>query len=234
MAHLVVLSMVVSMIGLGFWQLRRLDERRDRNALVEARTADAPVSLAAGLSNGDDIRFVQVEMAGSYTGESLFVDNRSINGAPGSWLATPFTSEGTTVLVIRGFLGRSAVLNATPESVAPASGELVITGSLQPGDRSGRFAQGRDGIAGISHPNVAAIADRFEIPMADAFVLLSAPAESEASPVPLPSLDEGSHLSYAVQWFLFSTIAAVGYGLILRRSAGNHMRSAPTTPEASE
>ena len=234
MAHLVVLSMVVGMIGLGLWQLRRLDERRDRNALVEARTADAPVPLAAGLNSGADIRFVQVEMTGSYTGDSLFVDNRSINGAPGSWLATPFTSEGTTVLVIRGFLGRAAVLNATPDSVAPPDGEITLTGSLQPGDRSGRFAQGREGIAGISHPNVEAIAERFDIPMANAFVLLSSPAEEDASPVPPPPLDEGSHFSYAIQWFLFATIAGVGYWLILRRSAGNQMKSVPQTLTPSE
>ena len=31
------------------------------------------------------------------------------------------------------------------------------------------------------------------------------------TPVPVPDLgDEGPHLSYAVQWFLFATIAAVG------------------------
>jgi cytochrome oxidase assembly protein ShyY1 len=35
--------------------------------------------------------------------------------------------------------------------------------------------------------------------------------------VPPPELDEGPHLSYAVQWFIFSAIAIVGYPLVLRR-----------------
>lgn len=35
--------------------------------------------------------------------------------------------------------------------------------------------------------------------------------------VPLPELSEGPHLSYAVQWFIFATIALVGYPLVLRR-----------------
>jgi cytochrome oxidase assembly protein ShyY1 len=39
------------------------------------------------------------------------------------------------------------------------------------------------------------------------------------TPVPLPPLDDGPHLSYAIQWFIFSTIALVGYPLILRRHA---------------
>ena len=34
-----------------------------------------------------------------------------------------------------------------------------------------------------------------------------------------PRLDEGPHFSYAIQWLIFTTIAAVGYPLILRRRA---------------
>ena len=34
-----------------------------------------------------------------------------------------------------------------------------------------------------------------------------------------PALDEGPHFSYAVQWFIFATVAIVGYPLILRRRA---------------
>jgi cytochrome oxidase assembly protein ShyY1 len=33
----------------------------------------------------------------------------------------------------------------------------------------------------------------------------------------LPELTEGSHLSYAVQWFIFTLIGLVGYPLVLRR-----------------
>ena len=36
-------------------------------------------------------------------------------------------------------------------------------------------------------------------------------------PVPPPELYEGPHLGYAAQWFIFSTIALVGYPIVLRR-----------------
>jgi len=60
-----------------------------------------------------------------------------------------------------------------------------------------------------------------------------------ATLVPLgpPEPDEGPHLGYAVQWFIFSTIAAVGYVLLLRKvaideaTAGRATPSAPTTTE---
>ena len=34
-----------------------------------------------------------------------------------------------------------------------------------------------------------------------------------------PQPEEGPHLAYAVQWFIFTTIAAGGYALLLRRVA---------------
>ena len=38
-------------------------------------------------------------------------------------------------------------------------------------------------------------------------------------PIPLlpPDLTEGPHLSYAVQWFIFMSIALIGYPLVLRK-----------------
>ena len=39
------------------------------------------------------------------------------------------------------------------------------------------------------------------------------------TPVPVPDLGDGPHLSYAVQWFLFAAVAVIGYPLLLRRQA---------------
>ena len=51
-------------------------------------------------------------------------------------------------------------------------------------------------------------------------------AEGPLYPVPPPPLSKGPHLSYAVQWFIFSVIALVGYPVILRRQAYGRDRSA--------
>ncbi|HEX5950122.1 MAG TPA: hypothetical protein VFZ96_03895, partial [Actinomycetota bacterium] len=47
------------------------------------------------------------------------------------------------------------------------------------------------------------------------------PAQDGDMPVvvPRPELDEGPHLSYAVQWFIFATIALVGFVVLARREA---------------
>ena len=54
------------------------------------------------------------------------------------------------------------------------------------------------------------------------YLLLAAqdpPPGALPEPVPPTETDDGPHLVYAVQWFLFTTIALVGYGAILRREA---------------
>jgi cytochrome oxidase assembly protein ShyY1 len=54
----------------------------------------------------------------------------------------------------------------------------------------------------------------------------SSPPEPEPFPEPVaaPELSEGSHLSYAVQWFVFATAVAVGWVLAVRRSARSQGR----------
>jgi cytochrome oxidase assembly protein ShyY1 len=37
--------------------------------------------------------------------------------------------------------------------------------------------------------------------------------------VPLPQIDEGQNISYAVQWILFALVAMVGWFVFLRREA---------------
>jgi len=36
----------------------------------------------------------------------------------------------------------------------------------------------------------------------------------------VPPLDEGPHLSYAIQWFAFATVALVGAGFVIRQARG--------------
>jgi cytochrome oxidase assembly protein ShyY1 len=59
-------------------------------------------------------------------------------------------------------------------------------------------------------------------------LIASAPPEVTDLPEPVatPDLSEGNHLSYAVQWFIFSIAVAVGWVLAVRRSIGTRRREA--------
>jgi cytochrome oxidase assembly protein ShyY1 len=52
------------------------------------------------------------------------------------------------------------------------------------------------------------------------------PVDENALPLllPEPEQDEGPHLSYAVQWFMFATVGAIGWPILLRRAAAEDER----------
>ena len=223
-SHVLVAFLVVMCVSLGFWQLRRHDERADQNAQVAARS-EAPVRDVGRLLSGDPdpetLRYRPVRAEGEYlAGADLLIDNRSNDGLPGAWVVTPLrTTDGTVVAVSRGFLGfDSGALDPPP---AP-TGSVTVTGTallfvdgcgIRSGDDGapvGASCLDRDAVRTLAGEPVAPIA----IQQAE-----SSGGDQGLVPVPLPEPDSGPHRSYAVQWFIFATIGLIGYPLVLRKVA---------------
>jgi surfeit locus 1 family protein len=242
LSHLLVVMLVVLMVNLGFWQLRRLDDKKERSALVEARmdepvlAVDELVPVGADADTIDAARFRQVEATGTYDAEAtVVVRNRSQDGQAGGWVVTPLTlAGGEQVGIIRGFAGLDGE-GRTPQP-APPEGRVTVTGLAMDPDRLGGTA-GRDldplveadGVLPVvvqaqasdppdAAPDPTAIEGDAAAGVA-ARAAATSPAAEEAGLValPAPELSEGPHLGYAMQWFIFSTIALVGYPIVLRR-----------------
>ena len=213
-SHLLVLVLVVVMISLGFWQLRRLDQRRERNDFVERALEQPPVDPRAVARLDDELaRFRPVVVEGNYRGENTLVANRSVDAIPGVWVVTALQlDDGTQVLVSRG------VLPADRAAPPPSGGTVRVEGFAIPRERLDRTARidldtrfSREGVLPLLVQATS-----------------SSPADHvDLVPVDPPELGEGPHLSYAVQWFIFSTIAIVGYPLVLRRVAQRRTRDVP-------
>lgn len=230
--HVTVLAAVVGMVNLGLWQLRRLEEKRDRNALLEANFAEPPVALkellgAVSRDGVPSVRFRQVLLRGMWDPEGeVAIRNRTLGGAPGRWVATPFRPDGggPAVLVVRGWIPQSVQDVEPPfEEVAPPVGTVEVLGYVEPTQERGSIgpvdrAEGR--LAELSRVDVARFAAQYG-PVEPFFVQLiePVPASGIPTPVPLPEPDEGPHLAYAGQWAIFALIAIVGYPLVLRRVA---------------
>ena len=61
-------------------------------------------------------------------------------------------------------------------------------------------------------------------------VFESQPADDPSlQPVIKPVLDEGPHLGYALQWFVFTIAVAAGWVLAVRKSVRTHRRELATT-----
>jgi cytochrome oxidase assembly protein ShyY1 len=225
-SHLFAVAMVVLMTNLGFWQLRRLDERRADNAQVAEAMLRAPSDIGAYLDTlGLPPEFTAVAARGTYlTGAEARIGNRSSGGQPGFWLATPLElADGRIVAVVRGWVPRRSVTGLDERSSAPPAGEVTVAGLAFDSVEGGRIAEtGPGDVPEISRMDL----DRFEevsgVDVQDVWIRLRAQSPPQPSglpePVPDPDLGEGPHLSYAFQWFFFSAGAVVVYILILRRA----------------
>ena len=133
------------------------------------------------------------------------------DGVPGGWIFSVLGREDMpNVVVLRGFVGTQPD-GSLPEP-APPAGEVVVEGVAIPITRLERTAETavRRLIEGgrLVEP-VVIQAQSSEPP----------DAPETLTPVPVPDLGDGPHLSYAVQWFLFAAVAVIGYPLLLRRQA---------------
>ena len=105
--HLLVVLGIVVMVNLGFWQLRRLDERQALNAAVASRVDLAPAPLddvlVAGRRSGRR-RVAAGHGVGDVPARRAFiVVNRSQGGIAGSLVVTPLElDDGRILLVDRG------------------------------------------------------------------------------------------------------------------------------------
>ncbi|MEJ5255984.1 MAG: SURF1 family protein [Acidimicrobiales bacterium] len=239
LSHLFVLGMVVLMVNLGFWQLRRLDERRAHNSTIESRQDLPPASLAELLPAGTgsdadavaEVAYRMVTLSGSYaTDQQVLVRNRTNDGLPGYWVLTPLVlDDGTAVAVNRGWVPFATTASEGPwPQYDPPAGRVTVTGMVQePQTRAGGFVGGpTDPAEGrlwtLSRVDVGRLQQQVDEPLWPLYVNLRTqepPQGDLPEPVPAPDLSEGPHLGYAGQWFVFATLTAIVYPLLLRRVA---------------
>jgi surfeit locus 1 family protein len=227
--HLLVVVGIVAMVNLGLWQLRRLDQRRDFNAKVEARSELPPEPLDEVLASGppDEIEWRTVTATGRYLDDEQFlVVNRSQGGRAGDNVVTPMElGDGRTLIVNRGFVPLS--VGVPP----PVDGVVDVVGRVRQSQerRTGQVSDPTEGeLTEVQRLDIARLEPQLPGEVVPVYVdlLTSEPPEDPGLPEPVvrPPLGEGPHLSYAVQWFIFSVCVAIGWVLAVRRSVAARRR----------
>jgi surfeit locus 1 family protein len=198
-----VLAAIVAVVcvRLGLWQLDRLNQRRERNAAIEAGFQARPIPAeSAATSPGSAERFRRVIAAGRWSyGRESVVAGRTRSGSPGVHIVTPMTlfDSRTEILVNRGWV-------------------------YSPDARSVDLAQWHEGERGevmgyvdVPPPSLRAANDElYVVALADTSAAAEAKRPVRLSPPPFDN--EGPHLLYAVQWFSFAAIALIGTPLVVR------------------
>jgi len=238
---LLVLLCMAILVRLGLWQLDRLEQRRAYNADVVAKLALPPLALndedlpadLDGLKN----RSATVQGTYDFSQQVALLHQHWMN-TPGFHLVTPLVLDAgvrsgdlhptsgdlrpRAVLVDRGWLPAGEL---SPENWAQYDlvGASSVTGYI-------KLTQSLAGSQGASQTpdapqvewyrvDIDAIEAQLPYDLLPIFLQQAPPSNGNAR-LPFrgelePDLSDGPHLSYAIQWFIFATILALGYVLFV-------------------
>lgn len=231
LSHVLVLAVIGALVTLGQWQFERLDQRRSANARLEERLAAAPIDLdeLEPPIDTEVLEYRRVTATGTYlTDEELLLRGRQWRGQAGFDVFTPLELvDGTLVLVRRGWVPRE--FDEPPVAQAqPPAGQVTVHGYLErsvPEPSFGPQNPEEGELSIIQVPDLERIAPQLPGPLLPMTLTLLeqdppqvASEELAANGLdPLPRArgreppDEGSHLSYAVQWHAFGLLALIAY-----------------------
>tara|TARA_B100000902_G_scaffold292895_1_gene279380 strand:+ start:692 stop:1456 length:765 start_codon:yes stop_codon:yes gene_type:complete len=222
-----VIFAFIAMISLGFWQLDRHSQKSEINEKISMRLDNEPLSLVdiAKLKSYEiivmerEFEYRSIAVSGKYIQEdSVLVRNRTYNGVPGFWLLTPFQLSNNQIIVVN----RGWVPIAAENYIDLNTSIFNLTGILRNTElaKGLQRADAREGVLeSLARPDLARYEDQLGYEIFPMYIQLTGqnPQQTDGFPkiLDLPKFSEGQHLSYAVQWFIFASIAAVGYPLVL-------------------
>lgn len=214
-----VIVFAIACSALGAWQFNRRAEALAEVARIDANYDADPVPVSEALPELDafdiDQRWQVVALTGEYLHEEeVVVRNRPNGGSSGFEVITPLRLEdGTVFMVDRGWIAQDS--DGRPSEVPPApDGEVTVTARLKAGEQTiaGRTSSGAE----LATIDLDELAQRVDEPAyTGAYgILVQTGADAAEPPValPRPVRDEGPHLSYALQWFVFALLAFVALG----------------------
>jgi cytochrome oxidase assembly protein ShyY1 len=212
-------------VGLAQWQWQRRVETVAKIRVVAENWDAPPVPLSEvvpGAGEMDPEREWQpVEVSGEYLlDEQLLVRTRPLNGRPGFEVLTPLLlDDGRVLIVDRGWLPVGSAQDSPDVIPSPPQGRVDVLVRLKRGEPELRGRSAPEGqIATVHLPDVAQRVEAGEV-VTGAYGLLDSETPAPATrPVAAtrPAPDEGPHLSYTFQWYVFALLGFVGYGWSLR------------------
>jgi len=226
-AHLLVITLCSLFVNLGFWQLRRLEERRLQNSVWQARLASAPLpieDLMAGAgSDLESLEYRPVEARGTFSPEhEILVRSQVWKGSAGFHVITPLVMEsGSAILVNRGWVPLD--MDDVPVPAAPPEGAVDLAGTIRLSQTRGSVGP-TDPATGVltqtARVDIDRIGQQLPWPLLPVYVVAQGTDDGKL-PIALTRpdvIDLGPHLAYAIQWFAFALTGVVGYLLLLRRA----------------
>ena len=225
LAFLLVLPVL---IGLGFWQLDRAEQKIELQAQYDARLSETPITIGAALRQPAELQYHRVSISGYYDhSHTVYLDNRVHKGVPGYYVITPLRLDNseTRVLVNRGWV-RLGTDRAKLPDVQPSRMLQQITGvATVPHAKVFRLAPaepiGKQWQQVWQHMSMKRFAEAVSYPVQPVVVLLDPASQAEGFVRQWRRFDAKVtiHQGYAFQWFSMAVVLVGIYAFYtLRRS----------------
>jgi cytochrome oxidase assembly protein ShyY1 len=224
--------------ALGFWQIRRAQEKEALQALqVQAGALDSlPLDEALDRWHATARLDRRVLVSGRFVADrTVFIDNRTHHGVAGAYVVTPLrlANSDRWVLVLRGWTATDPSHRDRPPVIATPSGDINVEGFAQT-DLPATMMLGADPQPGAEQRlwqqfSRARFVQWADHPVTDLVIRQSSDAaDGLIRDWPQAGSDVSRHHAYAFQWFAMSALTLLTWGFFtFRRKPPN------TAPEAS-
>ena len=216
---LVALALILLCVWAAQWQYQRGVDRHARNTIIEERIAREAIDLSSIDSVLANNEWQSINTSGQFDqSRQILLRNRYSEGKYGYEVLTLFTTAtGQKFWVDRGWVQAGATATTPPEVSGVPQGEVSITGRFRLDSslpRGSFFALPGSGQDLVSELNAQSQLDTesFYIDLLSG----SEPSLTPDSPAQLPSLSDGPHMAYALQWLIFGGLVIYGRFLIRR------------------
>jgi surfeit locus 1 family protein len=194
-------------------------DRHARNTIIEERIARDAIELGQIDSVLANNEWQSIVTTGSFDEKKqILLRNRYSEGKYGYEVLTLFTStSGEKFWVDRGWVQAGATATTPPEVTSVPAGEVTITGRFRLDSslpRGSFFALPGSGEDLVSELNAQSQlnTEKYYLDLLSG----SEPSLTPAVTAQLPSLSDGPHMAYALQWLFFGGLVIYGRFLIRR------------------
>lgn len=220
-------------VWFGNWQFDRRAEARAEIARIDANYDAPAVPLTEAVTNlsdfdEDELKWQTVEATGTYVGEPFLARNRPAAEGVGSNMIMPLQlTDGTIFFVDRGWVPVAGADEIPANLPAAPEGLVTVEARLRASEPEifGRSSTGRS----VASINLTELSSQLssQLNSERAFTgaygqLVSETPSGDTGILPAkPERDEGPHLSYALQWYVFILIAIIGVAYAARQEYRN-------------
>lgn len=208
-------ALLATLIGLGVWQLERLQWKLALIASVQRHLDATPIPLAEALSRGPDAQYRRVALDGEFdNGKEAYVFATDSDGNPAYHVLVPFRTERGVLVVDRGIVPPS-LMDPGRRRRGLIAGPTRVVGVWRTPDAPGFFTPAPDRAHRVWYARDIADIARSDAAQPIAPVVIEADAAPNPGGWPRGGQTQvtfrNEHLQYAITWFALAAVLLAVY-----------------------